>query len=179
MLLHGNSDYTNAPQCYVVRTLPILFHLASPLGGPYDPERSEEFSFDGEVGEVKNAWSIASISVLCLQGLVLKHQDTNYRRQYHYATNAPKLLAVIRAKTHLAPCCTVPSTPIEFVELDLWLYRIVAIRVWNNIWLKFIHEETLTKSALSGIQLRIISFLITPGIESLWTEYKLLCFHRE
>ena len=118
-------------------------------------------------------------SVLYLRGLVLKHQYTNYRRQYRSATNAPKLLAVIRAKIHLAPCCTVPSTPIEFVELDLWLHRIVAFRVWNNIWLKFIHEETLTKSALSGILHRIISFLITPGIESLRTEYKLLCFHRE
>lgn len=120
-------------------------------------------------------------SILHLRSLVLKHQDTNYRRHYRNIH--------VRSETASSYSCenafgsllysTVPSTPIEFVELDLWLHRIVTFRVWNNIWLKFIHEETLTKSALSGIQLRIISFLITPGIESLWTEYKLLCFHRE
>jgi hypothetical protein len=66
------------------------------------------FSFDGEVGEVKNAWNIASISLLFLHGLILYHQDINCRQQYRYATNASKLVTVIRAKTHLAPSCVLP-----------------------------------------------------------------------
>jgi hypothetical protein len=89
------------------------FILPSLLGGLRGPEvfcpmDSGGFSFDVEFGEVKNAWSIASVSLLYLHGLVLKNLDTNYRQQYRYAMNASKLLAVIRAKTHLAPCCALP-----------------------------------------------------------------------
>jgi hypothetical protein len=27
LLLHGNSGYANAPQCYVIRILPVLFYI--------------------------------------------------------------------------------------------------------------------------------------------------------